>query len=96
MKVRLRNDEIENIKRIIKNFDPDAAIYLFGSRIHEEKRGGDIDLLVISKTIDYSQKIKILTQLFLTFGDRRIDLIITENPLAKPFTKMAYEEGVRL
>lgn len=96
MKVRLRRDEIETIKKIIKNFDPDAAIYLFGSRVYEDKRGGDIDLLVVSKKIDYSQKIKILARLFVVFGDRKIDLIITDNPLAKPFTKMAYEEGVRL
>ena len=48
-KVRLKEGEIETIKGVILSFDPDAEIVLFGSRTDLGKKGGDIDLLVVSK-----------------------------------------------
>ncbi len=47
-KVRLTEEEIKMIRKIIKKYDPDAKIILFGSRTDLTKKGGDIDLLVIS------------------------------------------------
>ena len=47
--MRLSEKEIETIKsEIYKNFGA-ATIYLFGSRLQDDKKGGDIDLFVISK-----------------------------------------------
>lgn len=36
--VRLTQDEIENIKNTIKSFDPEAKIYIFGSRADLTKK----------------------------------------------------------
>ena len=95
-KVRLSNEEIKEIKKVIKRYDPDAKIILFGSRTDISKKGGDIDLLVISNKIDFRKKRNILVNLQLSLGDRKIDLIITDNPEKTEFTKLAYKYGVEL
>ncbi len=95
-KLRLSNEEIQVIKTIIKKYDPNAKIFIFGSRTDLNKKGGDIDILVISNSIDYKQRRKIKVDLLLTLGDRKVDLIITENPEKTEFTKLAYKYGVEI
>lgn len=94
--VRLTQDEIENIKNTIKSFDPEAKIYIFGSRADLTKKGGDIDILVISSKIDSQARRKIKVELFLKLGDRKIDIIVTDNPQKTEFTKIAYTQGVEI
>lgn len=94
--VRLTQDEIENIKNTIKSFDPEAKIYIFGSRADLTKKGGDIDILVISSKIDSQARRKIKVELFLKLGDRKIDIIVTDNPQKTEFTKIAYSQGVEI
>ena len=95
-KVRLSKEEIEKIKSIIKKYDPNSKIILFGSRTDLSKKGGDIDLLVISKKIDFRKRREILVDLQLALGERKIDLIITDNPEKTEFTKIAYKYGVEI
>jgi len=47
--MRLKENEIKAIKEIIYSIFKDAKIYLFGSRLDNNKKGGDIDLFIISK-----------------------------------------------
>ena len=49
-RVRLKDWEIEAIREAVHRYDSCAEILLFGSRTDLEKRGGDIDLLVVSKS----------------------------------------------
>ncbi|MEO2068332.1 MAG: nucleotidyltransferase domain-containing protein [Desulfurobacteriaceae bacterium] len=95
-KVRLTKEEIEKIKNAILPFDPEAKIVLFGSRTDLNKRGGDIDLLVVSSKINFEDRRKIRVKLFKELGDRKIDLIITPDPSVNIFTKVAYKYGVKL
>ncbi|RUM41140.1 MAG: nucleotidyltransferase domain-containing protein [Desulfurobacterium sp.] len=95
-KVRLTKEEIEKIKIAILSVDPEAEIILFGSRTDLNKRGGDIDLLVVSSKINYRDRRKIRVKLLKELGDRKIDLIITPEPSANIFTKVAYKYGVKL
>ncbi len=96
LKVRLSEEEIEIIKNTIKKYDPDAEVIIFGSRADLSKRGGDIDILVVSKKIDNRTRRKIRVDLLLELGDRKIDLIITDNPEKTEFTKVAYKYGVKI
>ncbi len=42
--MRLTSKQRQAIKQTIHNFDPQALIYLFGSLVDDNKKGGDIDL----------------------------------------------------
>ena len=95
-KLRLYQEEIEAIKSAIKKYDPQAKILIFGSRTDLNKKGGDIDILVISNRINYKLRRKIRVDLWLALGDRKIDLIVTDNPEKTEFTKVKYKYGVEI
>lgn len=93
--MRLTNLEIQAIEKAIYSLDHDAAIYLFGSRVDDRQKGGDIDLVVLSKNLRYSDKIKIKKKIFEDIDEQKIDLIIARDD-ADPFVRLALEQGVRL
>ena len=43
--MRVPKEQLEFLKKNIIQFAPDAKVYLFGSRVDDHKRGGDIDIL---------------------------------------------------
>ena len=52
--MRLTQKEIEFINKTIKKF-LDCEIYLFGSRIDDNLKGGDIDLYIIPKEKNFNE-----------------------------------------
>jgi len=71
------NPEIANyLKQLILDKIPGSTIYLFGSRINDMARGGDIDVLIL--TTDPTEKSilrKIRIEFIKKFGWRKIDLV---------------------
>ena len=47
--MRLTNKEQNIIQQTILNIFGKSNIYLFGSRVDDNKKGGDIDLLIVPK-----------------------------------------------
>lgn len=93
--MRLKEDERQAILRAISAQDPQADVYLFGSRVDDAARGGDIDLLVLSHRIDLMAKLDILGDLHRRLGERKIDLVVYPD-LGQPFARIAVSEGIRL
>jgi predicted nucleotidyltransferase len=95
--MRLRKTEIENLKKSIYLQDKNALIYLFGSRTDKNLRGGDIDILIISKNISKKDRRKIKRNFFEEFGEQKLDLII-EKDLEKlsPFSKEILEKAIEI
>jgi len=91
--MRLSKEEIEKIKEIIKKIDNDAEILIFRSQVDDNKKGGDIDILIIS---DKVKREDIIVDLYEYFGFRKIDILITDNIEKSPFYKHAYESGVKI
>jgi len=55
--MRLEKDEINLIKTEIKKFI-NGDIYIFGSRINDKKKGGDVDIYIVPfEEIDLKRKI---------------------------------------
>ena len=93
--MRLAHEEQSAISDIIRQADLQAQIYLFGSRVDDAAKGGDIDLLVLSKSINLMKKLDILAQLHRRLGERKIDIAVYPDT-TRPFPKMVMQEGVRL
>ena len=93
--MRLDKEQVEFIVGTIRELDPEARVYLFGSRVSDEARGGDIDLLVLSSDLKYRDKLIIRSQLKEGLGNRKIDLIITESPQTA-FEKYALANGIQI
>jgi len=80
--MRLSQSEIENILRI-KNmiFGLDVKISLFGSRIDDNEKGGDIDLFIEYDGVDkFEKKIEFLSTLQESIGEQKIDIIFSSAP----------------
>ncbi len=93
--MRLSDNERQAILGAVKLQDSQAEVYLFGSRVKDDARGGDIDLLVLSQRIDLMARLDILGNLHRKLGERKIDLLVYTD-LAQPFARIAFAEGVRL
>lgn len=80
--MRLTHAQIDTIKRTAKAvLGEGAQVTLFGSRVHDQLKGGDIDLLVeldshvCNKPQAFGQ---IYAKLVRQLGDRKIDILIKD------------------
>ncbi len=93
--MRLIQEEQSAITDAVRQIDADAQIYLFGSRVNDSAKGGDIDLLVLSKKINLMAKLDILVQLHRKLGERKIDVVVYPDA-SRPFPRLIMLEGIRL
>ena len=99
--MRLTSEQITAIRcTTAEIYGEQANVWLFGSRVDDSKRGGDIDLLIRP---DYfltnpilPHKICFLGKLERLLGERKIDVIIEEPDDYRPIVRIAHETGVRL
>ena len=87
---------------VAETFGENATIWLFGSRVDDNKRGGDIDLLIETKELDVTKIVRselaFLTKLQMKLGEQRIDVLV-DYPSRKytpPIFTIAKQTGVRL
>lgn len=96
--MRLSSFEINTIKSSAKKyFGDDVQVLLFGSRVDDNKRGGDIDLYIINplKKNIYQRKIKFLVELQSLLGEQKIDVLIaTDN--SRLIEQSALNTGIML
>ena len=76
--MRLQSKDIQTIIQIAKDiYGESVKVYLFGSRVDDAKRGGDIDLLI--RTSEEKKgvlaRIRMLSRLKQAIGDQKIDII---------------------
>jgi predicted nucleotidyltransferase len=93
--MRLSPNQVQVIRSCVRRFDPEAKIALFGSRANDQARGGDIDLLCLSKAIDRASRRRLRVELLKALGDQKIDLIIAPNSQS-PFVQLILPESVEL
>ena len=95
--MRLTDFETEAIKQIFLDVFEEGKIYLFGSRVDNTLKGGDIDLYlkVKDKQNTISKKIQFLAKLKEKIGDQKIDVIMAKDE-TRIIEKEAINRGVEL
>ncbi len=73
----------------------ESRIFLFGSRVDDTCRGGDIDILILTKNMTYDDKLTIKKEFFNELEEQKIDIVISRHG-DEPFVKMIFEQGVEL
>lgn len=81
-------------------FAPRSAVKLFGSRLDDSRRGGDIDLLVeppapLSPRALVEQRTRFIARLYRLLGERHIDVLIVPAgmPDDRPVVQAARQQG---
>ncbi len=88
--MRLKQQEIDTIKKETQKLFHNAKIYLFGSRVDDNKKGGDIDLYIIPQNLTNSFQKKLQLQASLEYLlHKPIDIII-----AKDSTRLIEQEAL--
>jgi len=95
--MRITENEKNVIIDAVKNVDPDARLWLFGSRTDDSKKGGDIDIAIFSEKIkqDVMQEIKVRRFICDRIGEQKID-IVTSSDGKEAFFRLAVTEGILL
>ncbi len=99
--MRLSEFEIESIKNLANlHFGANVEVFLFGSRVKNNQRGGDIDLFIRNPAgtqLKIRSKINFITDLILQIGEQKIDVVL-ENKATKnsSFMKTIYSDGIQL
>ena len=98
--VRLAEWQILEIQKAFEEcFGKIDHLWLFGSRVDLQKKGGDIDLYIeTNKNLDeiVRARSKFYTSLMVRLGEQKIDIVVKFDQTELPIHKVAKEQGVRL
>ena len=95
--MRIKNEHVLFLKKSIKNFLPDADVYLIGSRTDDLKKGGDIDILVIGENrLTGQEKRDIKIAFYKKFGEQKLDIVSFSRDEPSNFKELALIDGVEL
>ena len=95
--MRLSAWEIKAIKKTFTDIFKSGDIYLFGSRVDDTQKGGDIDLYIDTENIQnkLEKKLTFLASLKQKIGDQKIDVIISKDKI-RVIEQEALKYGVKL
>lgn len=90
--MRLTEFEKTVIFKAITAEDAAARVFVFGSRVNDKARGGDIDLLVLSEQFNRKNVRAARWRMVEELGEQKID-ILTSVDGSEPFVKMIKEQA---
>ena len=99
--MRLTDTQIETIRRDARELAGKAAhIWLFGSRLDDDKRGGDIDLMLeLVEPVAHPAQLaaRLSARLYLNLDGHSVDVVVSAPNLQRlPIHDVAFSTGQRL
>ena len=95
--MRLTPRQHNAIKKYFLDVFKEGQIYLFGSRVDDRRRGGDIDLYIRTPRLEnlVRKKIDFLVKLKREIGEQKIDVVFDKG-LERYIDREVREKGVLL
>ena len=89
------------LEKIREYFGNQTQVWLFGSRVDDQARGGDLDIYIEPEVKDaegvFEAKIRTLAALKKILGERKIDLVINRDTrTSQAIHEIARSTGVKL
>ncbi|MFA6920520.1 MAG: nucleotidyltransferase domain-containing protein [Gallionella sp.] len=101
--MRLSDKQCSIIRAAVtENFGVEANVWLFGSRVDDAARGGDIDLYIEPATDNadaiVDSKLRFLVSLYKKLGEQKIDVVIRRPGFKEDLAiyNIAKQTGVKL
>jgi len=98
--MRLTDSEIDAIKQTFLDLFHTGKVYLFGSRVDDTKRGGDIDLYFeLDENLSAEELMRLKVQyklkLYDLIGEQKIDIVVSKDK-ERSIEKEIMKNGVLL
>jgi predicted nucleotidyltransferase len=96
--MRITSTEAVQAISVIRNYlGEEAKVWLFGSRVDDAGRGGDVDLYAETTLpgVLLRETVRAKISLEHIFG-RSVDLVVNNHRKDRPIYRIAREQGVRL
>ena len=95
--MRLSQQTADDIKQAFLQVFEKGELYLFGSRVNDSRRGGDIDLYVVADNTERlgEKRIEFLASIKRRIGEQRIDLVV-DRGTGRAIDASAKNEGILL
>jgi predicted nucleotidyltransferase len=90
--MRLSQKQRRGIRDCVEAVDPAAKVMLFGSRLQDKLKGGDIDLLIRSRKIGFMGRLRLKLALKSALGDQKIDIAV-DRGRPSAFVKLIRKEA---
>ncbi len=98
--MRLSPEEVAAIRQAAREvFGAEAVVRLFGSRVRDDLKGGDIDLHVEApgEVTSFANERRFLVRLEDLIGEERVDLVVRDlGKPERPIDRIAKAEGMVL
>lgn len=99
--MRLTDEQRKIIRaEVARIFGDDAVVRLFGSRVDDAGRGGDIDLYIEAQGSPrelLDRELRLYARLMRLLGERRVDIVVHPRGRSpRPIDEHARRTGVRL
>ena len=97
--MRLTEFEVKSIVQIFNAHFGTGDIYLFGSRVDDRLKGGDIDLYIDTQDSDdlFEKKLRFMRDLKVKIGEQKVDVVISsdkERSIEKEELKTIISKGM--
>ena len=95
--MRLPLSYAEYFKAEVAALRPGAAVYLFGSRTDDARRGGDVDILVLSDPkLTWEEAGRIRRRFWEQFGFQKLDLVCFSAEDRSAFKELVLLDAIHL
>ena len=99
--MRLTSEQIQTIRTgVAQMAGQGAQVLLFGSRLHDQARGGDADLLLeLDAPVDEPAQLaaRLTVRISRAMHGRKVDVVVkAPNLMHMPIHTIAMQEGIRL